>query len=394
MASGASLNDIDQSPTLRWGFGALARLAEADPASVYLRPSGRLTRSAARGAVAGEAALALSDGTAALTVEVLIRRSGGGADRLSVGAADFRTWLSRHAPSDIGRRLTLLSERLSTPRPPWAGFPADRTLVMGIVNVTPDSFSDGGDHDRPDAAIAHARALRAAGADILDIGGESTRPGSAPVDPAEELARVLPVIRALVAEGAVVSIDTRRALVMAAAIEAGAAIINDVTALAGDPDSLAVVGDSSAAVVLMHMRGEPRTMQQAPHYDAAPLDVFDMLETRIAATESVGVPRDRIAVDPGIGFGKTVEHNLEILRDLSLYQATGCGVLLGVSRKGFIGRLGEAADPKDRLGGSLAVGLMGLDQGASILRVHDVAETAQALRLRRAIEDGVPTETP
>jgi len=396
MPSGSDVPEVrsaetSQSPTSRWGFGALAaRLSETDPASVYLRPVGRLIGGGAQAAIGAGMALPLGDGTAALAVEILVRRPGGGADRLSLDTPTLGAWLRDHARTDAGRRLAMLSGRLSAPRPPWAGFPAGRPLVMGIVNVTPDSFSDGGDHDRPDAAIDHARALRSAGADILDIGGESTRPGSTAVAPAEELARVLPVVRALAAEGAVISIDTRRSLVMAAGIEAGAAIVNDVTALAGDPDSLRIVSRSPAAVVLMHMLGEPKTMQRAPRYACAPLDVFDMLESRIATVEAAGVARGRVMVDPGIGFGKTVDHNLEILRDLALYRATGCGILLGISRKGFIGQLGKAADPKDRLGGSLSVGLMGLDQGVSILRVHDVAETVQAVRLRRAIEEGTP----
>ncbi|HYD99325.1 MAG TPA: dihydropteroate synthase, partial [Alphaproteobacteria bacterium] len=273
----------------------------------------------------------------------------------------------------------------SQPRPSLAGLAFDRPLVMGIVNVTPDSFSDGGDFADPARAIAHGRALRAAGADILDIGGESTRPGAAPVPVEQEIARVVPVVRALAAEGAVVSIDTRRAATMRAALAAGARILNDVTALAGDPDSLGVAAASGAPVVLMHMQGEPRTMQADPRYDDVAFDIHDHLTARIAACAAAGIPRARIVVDPGIGFGKTGAHNVDLLRQLTLLHGLGCPVMVGVSRKRFLAGLSRQEPPKERLAGSLAAALAALDQGCQILRVHDVAETVQACAVWRAL---------
>jgi dihydropteroate synthase len=257
---------------------------------------------------------------------------------------------------------------------------------MGIVNVTPDSFSDGGDHADTAAALAHGQALLAAGADILDVGGESTRPGAVPVDPADEIRRIEPVVRGLAGAGAVVSIDTRNAATMQAALAAGARIINDVTALTGDPDSIAVAARSGAPVILMHMLGDPRTMQQDPQYRCAPLDVLDYLEERIAACEAAGIDRGRIVVDPGVGFGKRLRHNLEILAHLSLLHLTGCPILLGASRKSFIpSATAKIEPPKARLPGSLAAELAGLDQGVQILRVHDVGETRQAIQVLQGL---------
>jgi len=275
---------------------------------------------------------------------------------------------------------------LTTPRAPWAGFDLSRPVIMGIVNVTPDSFSDGGDHDSADAAIAHGRRLLAEGADILDIGGESTRPGAEPVPVAMEIARVVPVIRALAAEGAVISIDTRHAAVMKAAAEAGARIINDVTALTGDPDSLSVAAATGLPVVLMHIQGEPQTMQVAPHYDDVGREVFDWLSTRVDAAVAAGIARDRIAIDPGIGFGKDVGHNVDLLARTAALHGLGCPVLIGVSRKRFIAALSKGEVPKDRVPGSLATALHTLGQGAHILRVHDVAATVQAVAVWQALQ--------
>lgn len=264
-------------------------------------------------------------------------------------------------------------------------FVLDRPLVMGIVNATPDSFSDGGDHFERDTAIACGRRMIEEGADILDIGGESTRPGAAPVPPAEERRRVVPVIEALARDGAVVSIDTRHVDTMKAALDAGAAIVNDVTALtaSGAVDLVAARGSSC---VLMHMQGEPQTMQANPHYDDAPRDIARFLAARIAACEAAGMPRARIAIDPGIGFGKTVAHNARLIARLDVQKALGVAVLVGVSRKAFIGALSKGERPKDRLPGSLAAGLAAVAAGADILRVHDVAPTVQALKVWRAIE--------
>ena len=270
----------------------------------------------------------------------------------------------------------------------FAGFLLDRPRLMGVVNVTPDSFSDGGETLDPAYALERGRAMLDAGVDILDVGGESTRPGAEPVAAEDEIKRVVPVVKALSELGAKVSIDTRRASVMKAAIEAGAQIINDVTALTGDPDSLSLVAESGLPVVLMHMQGEPGTMQDDPQYADAANEVFGYLKDRVAACEKAGIERSRIAVDPGIGFGKTVAHNLDILNCLALYRDFGPPVLLGVSRKSFIGKLSRDEAPKDRVPGSIAAVLAAAAQGVRLFRVHDVAETRQALEVWRAVEAG------
>jgi dihydropteroate synthase len=264
------------------------------------------------------------------------------------------------------------------PRSLWAGFDLSKPLIMGVVNVTPDSFSDGGDFATAEDAIAQGVRLAEQGAEIIDIGGESTRPGSQEVPAEEEIRRVVPVVRALAERGLCVSIDTRHAGVMGAAVAAGARIINDITALTGDPESPKVAAKSGAALVLMHMQGEPRTMQADPHYADATLDLIDYFTGRLAELHKLGVDPARVALDPGIGFGKKDPHNLLLLQELAAFQVFGCPVLLGVSRKSFVGRLSRKEPPKDRLAGSLAAGLAGLDQGIQILRVHDVAETYQA----------------
>jgi dihydropteroate synthase len=277
---------------------------------------------------------------------------------------------------DAGR--TLLA-RVQHPRADVAGLALDRPRIMGIVNVTPDSFSDGGRYLSPDTAVAHALRLEAEGADLLDIGGESTRPGAEPVGIDEEWRRVEPVLCALAKRARVpLSIDTRHAEIMRRAAQAGASVINDVSALAHDPAGLAVAAESGLPVVLMHAQGDPRTMQANPVYDDVVLDVYDYLEARIAACEQAGIARSRLIVDPGIGFGKTLAHNLALLGSLSILHGLGCAILLGASRKSFIAKLtGAAAD--DRLPGSLAAALLGVSQGVQIVRVHDVAATRQAL---------------
>lgn len=278
-----------------------------------------------------------------------------------------------------------MRDRLTSPRPAFAGLAMDRPQIMGILNVTPDSFSDGGRYIAPADAVARAKAI-AASADILDIGGESTRPGAAEVPETEEVARTAPVIRALRAAGigTPVSVDTRKAGVAAAALQAGAQIINDVTALTFDPRMAGVVAQMQAPVILMHSVGDPQTMQDDPRYDDVLLDVYDALAARMAEAEAAGIPRARIAVDPGIGFGKTQDHNLALLRRLSLFHAFGVPVLLGVSRKRFIGSIGGEPEAARRMPGSVAVALAGVAQGVQMIRVHDVAETRQALRLWRA----------
>lgn len=254
-----------------------------------------------------------------------------------------------------------------------------RTAVMGVLNVTPDSFSDGGRYVDLPAAMARARDMATEGAHVVDVGGESTRPGSAPVEAQEEAARVVPVIQALRAEwSGLISIDTRKAAVARAAIEAGADIVNDVSALTHDPNMAAVVRASGVGVVLMHMRGTPQTMQNEPVYAEVVRDVAAFLSGRVSWLEAQGVDRRRLAVDPGIGFGKTVEHNLDLLAGLPSLAALGLPVVVGVSRKSFLGALtGRAVG--ERLPASLAAGVVAALRGAQILRVHDVKETCDAL---------------
>ncbi|MFT5486272.1 MAG: dihydropteroate synthase [Paracoccaceae bacterium] len=279
---------------------------------------------------------------------------------------------------------------LGAARASFAGIDISQPVVMGVVNVTPDSFSDGGDYFDAARAIDQALRLASEGAKIIDIGGESTRPGADPMPVADEIARVLPVIEAAVADGITVSVDTRRSAVMRAAIDAGARIINDITALADDPAALGVVAASDASVVLMHMQGSPDTMQQAPSYRLAPFDIFDWLSARIDACVAAGIPRARIAVDPGIGFGKTDEHNMEILQRAGAFHGTGCAVAIGVSRKSFIGRIAAIEDPRDRLPGTIAATMLALSRGVQIHRVHDVAAAVQAIALWNAHASGVP----
>jgi dihydropteroate synthase len=262
-----------------------------------------------------------------------------------------------------------------------------RPLVMGIVNVTPDSFSDGGRFLGPDAALAHARRLIAEGADILDVGGESTRPGAEPASEADEIARVVPVIAALRRETALpISIDTMKPAVARAAFAAGATMWNDITALARSPGSLAVAAELGGQVVLMHMQGEPRTMQAEPTYGDVVAEVGDFLAARAEAAMAAGVERTRIWIDPGIGFGKTLAHNLALLANLDRFVALGFPVLIGASRKSFIRRLDRSAKTADdRLGASLAAALAGAQAGVAAIRAHDVRETVQALAMQAAI---------
>jgi dihydropteroate synthase len=256
-------------------------------------------------------------------------------------------------------------------------------LVMGIVNVTPDSFSDGGRFLDPEAAIAHGRELLAEGADILDIGGESTRPGAEPVSTDEELRRVIPVIEALAADGARISIDTTKAGVAGVALDAGATIVNDVAAFRFDPQIAAVTAEHGATCVLMHMLGEPRTMQVEPRYDDVVSDVKAFLEERLAYAVGAGIPEHDIWLDPGIGFGKTVAHNLELIRRLDEIVAIGRPVVFGASRKSFLGKLtGRQVD--ERLAGTIAVNIIAYEHGARVFRVHDVDATVDALKLATA----------
>lgn len=285
---------------------------------------------------------------------------------------------ARDLPAPVAARLT-------APRLPLAGLDLSRPRIMGILNVTPDSFSDGGLY-RGDAGVAHALGMAGQGADILDIGGESTRPGAAEVSEAEELARTRPVIAAIRAESAVpVSIDTRRAAVARAAVAAGAGLVNDVSAFTHDASMTTAVAQAGVAACLMHAQGTPATMQDDPRYEDVTLDVYDYLEARLQACEAAGIARGRLLVDPGIGFGKTLQHNVTLLRHLSIYHGLGCGILLGASRKRFIGTLGGAEAARGRMPGSVAVAMWGVAQGVQVLRVHDVAETRQALSLHMTL---------
>ncbi|MFL5832470.1 MAG: dihydropteroate synthase [Solirubrobacterales bacterium] len=258
------------------------------------------------------------------------------------------------------------------------------TKLMGVVNVTPDSFSDGGLYLDPEAAVAHGRELAAAGAEILDIGGESTRPGAEPVAAEEEMERVVPVIEGLRRLDCEISVDTSKAAVAAAALDAGATIVNDVTALRGDPGMAPLCADRGATVVLMHMLGEPRTMQEGPRYGDVVAEVRAFLAERLAAAVAAGIAEERVWLDPGIGFGKTAAHNMELLRRLGELRGLGRPLVIGTSRKSFIGKLdGSAAG--ERLGGTIASSVLAAAEGAEVLRVHDVAEMRQALTVAAAI---------
>jgi dihydropteroate synthase len=256
---------------------------------------------------------------------------------------------------------------------------------MGILNVTPDSFSDGGDHLDPGVAIAAGLQMIEDGAGLLDIGGETTSPGSPDLAPSDEIARVVPVIAGLRDAGVPISVDTRNAVTMKAALEAGATIVNDVSALQHDPDSARVVADWGCPVILMHMRGTPATMNSLASYGDVGAEVAAELAERLALAEAAGVAREQIMLDPGIGFAKNAEQNVALLRNLAPLRALGRPLLIGVSRKRFIGALSGVPHPKDRLGGSLAAGLFAVSQGARVLRVHDVAATAAAIRVWSAL---------
>ncbi len=255
--------------------------------------------------------------------------------------------------------------------------------LMGVVNVTPDSFSDGGRYLDPEAAVRHGRELVRDGADLLDVGGESTRPGAEEVSAGEELARVLPVVEGLVGK-ATVSIDTSKVEVARAALDAGAAIVNDVTALRHDPEIAALCAEHEAGLVLMHMQGEPRTMQENPRYDDVVEDVKAFLAERMEVAVAAGVAEERIWLDPGIGFGKSLDHNLELLRRLDELRELGRPLVIGTSRKSFIGKI-DGSPVEQRLGGTIATSILAAAEGADVLRVHDVAEAAQAMKVASAI---------
>jgi dihydropteroate synthase len=290
-------------------------------------------------------------------------------------AADWDRITSPRTPLQLGERTIRL----------------DQPQVMGIINATPDSFSDGGSYADSAAAAEAGAVMASQGAAIIDVGGESTRPGASTVWEGDEIERVLPVVKQLAAGGTAVSIDTRKAGVMSAALGAGAGMINDVSALTWDPQSAEAVAKAGVPVVLMHHRGDPATMQDAPRYDDVLVEVYEWLEDRIAAAEAAGIAREKILVDPGIGFGKTVAHNLELMNGLALLHGLGCPVVLGASRKRMIGALSGEAPADRRLAGSLALALKAAEQGVQLIRVHDVAETVQALKVWRGLRDAALT---
>ena len=279
-----------------------------------------------------------------------------------------------------------LKLRLTGRRAAIAGLDMTQQHIMGILNVTPDSFSDGGTHDTETAAIDAAQRMIAEGASIIDIGGESTRPGAETVEELEEIARTAPVIAALRDKSSVaISLDTRKATVAMEGLEVGASLINDVSGFTYDAALAPLAAQAGVPVCIMHAQGDPATMQDEPTYDNVLLDVYDFLSAQVDQLEAIGILREQIMIDPGIGFGKTQAHNLTLLKNLSLFHGIGCPILLGVSRKRFIGDIGKAPHADTRAPGSIAVGLAGLAQGVQMLRVHDVAETAQALRLWKAL---------
>lgn len=317
----------------------------------------------------------------------------------AVSLAGGRYWFDRLEVLDrqnsrglvaVGDVPATIVERLTAPRRAIGAVTLDRPRLMGIVNVTPDSFSDGGQFLQAGHAIAQARLLEQSGADILDIGGESTRPGAVFVSVDDEIARIKPVIEGLAgAVKAPISVDTRKADVGRVALACGAAMLNDVSAFSFDPQMIELAKNSGVPVCLMHAQGDPKTMQDQPQYENVLLDVFDYLESRIALAEAAGITRDRIIVDPGIGFGKTVTHNLLLLRYISLFHSLGCAILVGASRKRFIGTLGDAPNADDRVPGSIAVALAAIAQGVQIVRVHDVEQTRQAFALFHAVSEQI-----
>lgn len=378
---------VQRSPGLPRGFSFDP---EKNPTPIILRPLALLAGTTAKDAVADGRGHPLVGGPLAFSlVDVFLASDDG--DRINLvmsPLSDVEEWAASEG-GDVAAAVAAQITVLSEPRPYFAGLPLDRPRIMGIVNVTTDSFYDGGRLTNADAAVAHGTALIDAGADILDIGGESTRPGSDAVSEAAEMDRVLPVVERLVEKGAVISVDTRRPVVMRAACAAGASVINDVFALT-EPGALEAAAETGAAVVLMHMQGSPATMQESPAYDHAPYETARYLSGRVRACEAAGIDRSMIAIDPGIGFGKTADHNLEILEALPVYHALGCALALGVSRKSLIGAVTGTENPEDRLPGTLASVGHAAAQGVQIHRVHDVVEARQALAVARAIIEAQP----
>lgn len=342
---------------------------------IYLRPVGLLYGDVARAAVADKIALPLTNTGISFTHIDILSGPKSGSARQVVAAADLAKSNDQQVRQSIAR--------IAEPRGDFASLSLDIPRLMGIVNVTPDSFSDGGRFASGKNAIRQGRLLAAEGADIVDIGGESTRPGAETVSEQEEHDRVNHVVATLSGEDLCVSVDSRRSAIMREALASGAQIINDISALGFDSKSASVVAEARCPVILMHVKGEPKTMQDNPQYDNVVTDVYDYLEARVEAAVSAGIDRSKIVVDPGIGFGKTFAQNLELLEYLSLFHMLGVPILVGASRKGFIGAVTGVSDASKRAAGSVGAALASVMQGVQILRVHDVAETGQALKVWR-----------
>jgi dihydropteroate synthase len=351
-------------------------------ARIYLRPTGFVD------APAGGSVMRLAGGLTYFAAVEMIVAQGARRVRQSLIPVEALTAAIDALPRPLAAQARAVLANLTAPRAPLVlgatQLAFDRPQVMGILNVTPDSFSDGGSTDDP---LARALAMRDAGAALIDVGGESTRPGAQLVPADAEIARVQPVIASLHRAGVAMSIDTRKADVMAAALDAGAALINDVSALTWDDRAAALVARRGCPIVLMHHQGAPETMQQDPQYADVLIEVYDWLAARIDAAVAAGIDRARILIDPGIGFGKTLVHNLALLNGLSLLHGLGCPILLGVSRKRSIAALAGEAPADRRLGGSIALAMIGVAQGVQLLRVHDVFETVQAVRVWSGLRD-------
>lgn len=337
---------------------------------IYLRPLGLIFGQDASEMIAGGLAFSLGGlPYIGFVAAEEIMRNGKVVSRRFVGLDELR----EHP----------MIENFTKKRPDFAGLSLDQTRIMGVVNVTPDSFSDGGKFDVAETAIAHGRLMAEQGADILDIGGESTRPGSEEISIVQERSRIMPVISALATEH-IVSVDTRKSVLMAEAAATGAKIVNDVSALDFDALSAGVVAKAGLPVILMHAQGNPRTMQLAPKYDDVALDVYDSLNASIAKAEASGIARSQICIDPGLGFGKSFKHNLDLMRQLTLFHGLGVALLVGLSRKGYVGAVTGEKTAAKRVAGSLGGALQAVMMGAHLLRVHDVVETVQGLAMFNA----------
>lgn len=352
---------------------------------LYLRPLGLVYGSVASQVVISSNGFLLAGGKIAYTLCEIIQPGGSmgyGATRVC-SIQEVVSW-SKKEGEDVSKCVDDYLDAISAPRKLFSNFPKvfkekNTPKIMGIVNITPDSFSDGGKYLAFEDALSHSISLLDHGADIIDVGGESTRPGAEIVDEDEEIKRTIPLIKELSNRGVITSIDSRKSKVMSAALAAGAKIVNDVSALTFDQESIEIVKRKGVPVILMHMQGNPKTMQQSPKYACAPLDIFDYLKERIQCCNNHGIGKSQIIIDPGIGFGKTAEHNIEILNYLTLFHGLGCCVLVGFSRKRFISQVCREVAEEERLAGSLSAALISLNQGVQFLRVHDVFETKQAI---------------